>query len=191
MSRAARDFHGLPENVGKSVFLSVPYAPPHEMPPAQSRESISTMKISTRPRYALRLMLDISRHSVDDKPVHLSEIARRNKLSRGYLEQLVVSLKNARLIRGFSGRSGGYRLGKPPAQITLLEIFEATLGPINLVECVRHPEECLSSESCECRVLWELLNHRITHVLADYSLQDLSEKDGIRRMRQELEECKA
>ena len=136
-------------------------------------------------------MLDISRHSGDDKPVHLSEIARRNKLSRGYLEQLVISLKNARLIRGFSGRSGGYLLRKPPEQITLLEIFEATTGPINLVECVRHPEECLRSEYCECRILWELLTHRITRVLADYSLKDLSEKDGIRRMLGELQECKA
>jgi len=133
-------------------------------------------------------MLDISRHAKDDKPIHLSEIARRNKLSKGYLEQLVVSLKNARLIRSFSGRSGGYRLVKPPEQITLLEIFEATIGPINLVECVGHPEECIRSDFCECRILWELLNFRITNVLADYSLKDLSDKGGIQRMMGELQE---
>lgn len=136
-------------------------------------------------------MLDISRHSGEDRPVHLSEIARRNKLSKGYLEQLVVSLKNAQLIRSFSGRSGGYRLVKPAEQITLLEIFEATVGPINVVECVSHPEECLRSDYCECRILWELLNRRITQVLADYSLKDLSEKEGMRRMLGELQEYKA
>lgn len=148
------------------------------------------MKISTRPRYALRLMLDISRHTKDDKPIHLSEIARRNNLSKGYLEQLVVSLKNAQLIRSFSGRSGGYRLVKPPEQITLLEIFQAIMGPINLVECVGHPEECIRSDFCECRILWELLHLRITNVLADYSLRDLTDKEGIRRMLEELQDHK-
>jgi Rrf2 family protein len=145
------------------------------------------MKISTRPRYALLLMLDISRHTNEEKPIHLGEIAHRNNLSKGYLEQLVVSLKNARLIRSFSGRSGGYRLGKPAEQITLLEIFQAIMGPLNLVECVGHPEECLRSEFCECRVLWHLIHLRITHVLADYSLKDLTDKEGVRRMVEELQ----
>jgi Rrf2 family cysteine metabolism transcriptional repressor len=144
------------------------------------------MKISTRPRYALRLMLDISKHEKDEKPVHLSEIAKRNNLSKGYLEQLVVSLKNAGLIRSFSGRSGGYRLKRPPEQISLLEIFEAIIGPISLVECVGHPQDCIRSDFCECRVLWELLHLRITNVLADYSLQDLTGKKGIERMLEEL-----
>jgi Rrf2 family protein len=135
-------------------------------------------------------MLDISRYAKDCTPVQLSEIARRNKLSKGYLEQLVVSLKNAQLIRGFSGRSGGYRLAKPPEQITLLEIFQSTMGPINLVECVMNPEDCMRSDDCECRTLWELLNHRITKVLADYTLKDLSDKQGIRRMAKELQAYK-
>jgi len=136
-------------------------------------------------------MLDISRHAKDDKPVHLREIARRNKLSKGYLEQLVVSLRNAHLIRSFSGRGGGYRLVKPPEQIRLLEIFEATIGPINVVECVAHPEECMRSEYCECRILWELLNQRIIFLLTDYSLKDLSNERGILRMLDQLKDCQA
>jgi len=93
------------------------------------------MKLSTRPRYAIRLMLDISRYSKQGEPVHLREIATRNNLSKGYLEQLVVSLKNAQLIRSFSGRGGGYLLVRPPEQITILEIVEATIGQINIVDC--------------------------------------------------------
>ena len=147
------------------------------------------MRLSTRARYALRLMLDISRHAKDDKPVQLREIAQRNKLSKGYLEQLVVSLKNAQLIRSFSGRSGGYRLFKSPEQISVLEIFEATIGPMNVVECVVHPEECMRSEYCECRILWQLLNRKIVDLLADYSLKDLSNEGGIRRMLDELKGC--
>ena len=144
------------------------------------------MRLSTRARYALRLMLDISRNTKDDKPVQLREIAQRNKLSKGYLEQLALSLKNAQLIRSFSGRSGGYRLFKSPEQISLLEIFEATIGPMNVVECVAHPEECMRSEYCECRILWELLNRKIVDLLAHYSLKDLSNEGGIRRMLDEL-----
>jgi Rrf2 family cysteine metabolism transcriptional repressor len=147
------------------------------------------MRLSTRARYALRLMLDISRNAKNDKPVQLREIAQRNKLSKGYLEQLVVSLKNAQLIRSFSGRSGGYRLFKSPEQISLLEIFEATIGPMNVVECVAHPEECMRSEYCECRILWELLNRKIVELLADYSLKDLSNEGGIQRMLEELRGC--
>lgn len=148
------------------------------------------MRISTRPQYALRLMLDICRHADEDKPVHLREIATRNNLSKGYLEQLVVSLKNAQLIRSFSGRSGGYRLGRAPENITILEIIEAIIGPINVVECVQRPEECLTADLCECRSLWRLLNHRIVDVLSEYSLNDLCEKQGLKRIAQALKQYK-
>ena len=153
------------------------------------------MKISTRPRYALRLMLDIFKHSSPGRPVHLREIADRNNLSKGYLEQLVVSLKNAELLRSFSGRGGGYLLARSPEEISLLQVFEATIGPIKIVDCVSRRKDCINTENCECRVLWKLLNYRITHVLADYSLKDLVDGDGVRRMteavrRMELEEKK-
>ena len=134
--------------------------------------------------------MDICRHAGEDKPVHLREIATRNNLSKGYLEQLVVSLKNAQLIRSFSGRSGGYRLGKPAEEISILEIIEAIIGPINVVECVQRPEECMMADLCECRSLWRLLNHRIVEVLSEYSLQDLCEKQGLKRMSQALKRYK-
>lgn len=145
-----------------------------------------TVKISTRPRYALHLMLDVSRHGLDGRPVHLREIALRNHLSKGYLEQLVVSLKNARLLRSTGGRSGGYRLAKPADKTTILEIFEATIGPIQLVECVQDPESCMRSASCPCRILWLLLSRRIQALLASYSLKDLAERSGVERMMEEL-----
>lgn len=152
---------------------------------------MSTVKISTRPRYALRLMLDVTRHCVDGRPVHLREIALRNRLSKGYLEQLVVSLKNAGLLRSTGGRSGGYRLAKPADKTTILEIFEATIGPIQLVECVQDPESCMRSEACPCRILWLLLSRRIQALLASYSLKDLAERSGVERMMEEVRAIKA
>jgi len=133
-------------------------------------------------------MLDISRYSQQGNPVHLREIAIRNNLSKSYLEQLVVSLKNSQLLRSFSGRSGGYLLSRPPEQISLLEIIEATIGPINIVDCVSHPEECLSAEYCECRVVWDILNRRITDLLGEFSLNDLSKRGGIKRAYRRLYE---
>ncbi len=144
------------------------------------------VKISTRPRYALHLMLDVFRHGLEERPVHLREVALRNHLSKGYLEQLVVSLKNARLLRSTGGRSGGYRLAKPAEKTTILEIFEATIGPIQLVECVQDPESCKRSASCACRILWLLLSRRIEALLASYSLQDLAGPSGVERMLEEL-----
>ena len=149
------------------------------------------MKLSTRPRYAIRLMLDISRYSKQGEPVHLREIATRNNLSKGYLEQLVVSLKNAQLIRSFSGRGGGYLLVRPPEQITILEIVEATIGRITVVDCVSHPEECMNSDYCECRTLWDILNNKITDVLAGYSLSDLLKRGGILEVTNELNKAEA
>ena len=148
------------------------------------------MKISTRARYALRLMLDICRNSEPDRPVQLREIASRNSLSKGYLEQLVVALKTAQLVRSYGGRSGGYQLMRPPENISLLEIVEAVIGPIGVVECVRYPEECMQSDGCECRTLWELVNCRITDVLAEYSLDDLASREGVVRMTEELDVCR-
>lgn len=147
---------------------------------------MSIVKISTRPRYALHLMLDVSRHCLDGRPVHLRDIALRNRLSKGYLEQLAVSLKNARLLKSTGGRNGGYRLAKPAEKTTILEIFEATVGPIQLVECVQDPESCTRSGSCACRMLWLLLSRRIQALLASYSLQDLADRSGVDRMMEEL-----
>ena len=132
--------------------------------------------------------MDICRHSEGDKLVHLREIADRNNLSKGYLEQLAVPLKNAQLIRGFSGRTGGYRLGRPPERISILEIIEAIIGPINVVECVQRPEECLTADLCECRSLWRLLNHRIVEVLSEYSFKDLSEEETKKKISQALKQ---
>lgn len=131
-------------------------------------------------------MLDVSRHCVDGRPVHLREIALRNHLSKGYLEQLAVSLKNARLLKSSGGRNGGYRLAKAAQNTTILEIFESTIGPIQLVECVQDPESCMRSASCSCRILWLLLCRRIKALLASYSLQDLADRSGVERMMEEL-----
>lgn len=131
------------------------------------------MKLSTRGRYALRLMLDIGRFGTNGKPVSLTAVHERTDISRGYLEQLALSLRNSDLLRATSGRYGGYILAKPASEITLGRIIEAAIGPINLVECVARPDDCMRSEGCECRMVYQLINRRITEVLNEYTLADL------------------
>jgi len=131
------------------------------------------MKLSTRGRYALRLMLDIARSGKDGRPVSLTSVTGRTDISRGYLEQLALPLRNANLLKAVSGRYGGYMLAKPATEITLGRIIEAAIGPINLVECVARPDDCMRSEGCECRMVYQLINRRITEVLDEYTLADL------------------
>nr|CAJ31186.1 Transcriptional regulator [uncultured sulfate-reducing bacterium] len=134
-----------------------------------------SMKLSTRARYALRLMVTLARHTNgDNSVVSLSQVSREAKISRRYLEQLVIGLKNASLIRGRSGKGGGYCLALPADQIRIRQIIESAIGPINIVECVMQPEICLKSDLCECRMLYQLINQRITGVLDGLVLSDLA-----------------
>jgi len=144
------------------------------------------MRISTRARYALRLMIDIARHSGGERPVHLRQIAEWNDLSHGYLEQLMISLRNASLVRGLSGRKGGYILARPAEKIKLTEIVEAVIGPINLAECVLHPDNCPRSPICESRPIWVMLNVQIKNTLDRFTLADIADDKWLQKANKEL-----
>jgi Rrf2 family protein len=119
------------------------------------------------------MMLDVARNGGDGDPVSLANVAERTGISRGYLEQLALALRTARLVRGVAGRHGGYRLTTPPTEITLGQIVEAAIGPIYLVDCLEDPTTCPRAEYCECRVVYALINRRIQEVLREYTLKDL------------------
>jgi Rrf2 family protein len=118
-------------------------------------------------------MLDLAKNQDDGKPVSLTSVARRTGLSRGYLEQLALALRTAKLLRGVSGRHGGYRLARPADKISVGEIIEATIGPVCIVECLDDPDSCLKTDTCECRLVYSLINNRIAEVLRSYTLADL------------------
>jgi Rrf2 family iron-sulfur cluster assembly transcriptional regulator len=132
------------------------------------------------------MMLDVARHAESGKPVSLAAISERIAVSRGYLEQLAISLRNARLIRSISGRHGGYQLALPASQILVGDIIEATIGPICIVECVDDPECCIRSSDCECRLLYALINDRIAEVLRAYTVSDLLDPEWARAVREQL-----
>ena len=121
------------------------------------------MKLSSRARYAVRMMIAIARES-SEAHVSLGQIAKQTKISRRYLDQLAHGLKRVALIRGISGRRGGYQLTRPAEEITLAEIIESAIGPINIVDCVLEPDVCLQSDVCKCRWVYSSINGRIEEV---------------------------
>ncbi len=144
------------------------------------------MKLSTRARYALRMMVEISRQATEDSPaLSLKEIAETMDVSRRYLEQLAIALKNAVLVRGKQGKGGGYSLARPAGDILVGEIIEASIGPINIVDCVLEPGACNKSDECGCRSIYCDINARIADTLNDLTLEDLAEKDQFEKKKKE------
>ncbi len=119
------------------------------------------------------MMLDVARMGEDGSPVSLASVAERSHISHGYLEQLAMPLRNARLLRGVCGKGGGYQLARPAERITVREIIEAVDGPLNVVECVGDPTSCIRADFCECRPMYVLINRRVTDALEGFTLADL------------------
>jgi Rrf2 family protein len=128
------------------------------------------------------MVLDIARNGGREKPVSLASVAERTDISRGYLEQLAIALRNAQVIRSIAGRYGGYLLSRPPQDITIGEIIEASIGPVSIVGCVEDPEACARAGDCECRLVYELITARIAGVLHGFSLADLLQPGGIQKV---------
>jgi len=116
------------------------------------------------------------------RAVSLSHVSEETMISRRYLEQLAIGLKGNALIRGKSGRGGGYTLARSPDKITIRDIIESTIGPINIVECALQPEICAISDVCECRQLYRVINDRITSVMDTVVLSDIVDARRLRSM---------
>ena len=121
----------------------------------------------------MRMMIEIAKRPGTDL-VSLGRVAESTKISKRYLDQLALALKTSSLMRSTRGRGGGYQLARPAEQISVCEIIEAAIGPINVVECVRCPEVCLKSDYCECRWVYERINDGIVEMLNGMSLAELA-----------------
>lgn len=139
------------------------------------------MKLSTRMRYGIRAVLEIAHHT-DGKPVDLNEISKNQGLSKKYLHALLVQLKNAGLIASVRGNTGGYLLARKPDKITLLEIYEALEGGVELVDCIVREAICVRSSNCVARKLWQRLSGVIRHELASTTIKDLMEESDNRSL---------
>ncbi len=133
------------------------------------------MKISTKGRYGLRIMLDLARNS-GNTPRMVSDICAEQNLSTKYVGRLILKLRGCGMIESVRGAKGGYIIKRLPKHITLLEIIETMEGKISLVGCVGCPKKCKNSESCLPREIWRDLNEKIRNDLQAITLQDILNK---------------
>ena len=134
------------------------------------------MKISTKGRYALRLLLDLAENQGDGY-VALKDAAQRQEISKKYLEQIVPVLSREGFLQASRGFQGGYRLARLPEQYTAAEILRATEGSLEPVACLdQSPELCPRSRDCATLPLWEGLSRVIREYLESVTLQDLLDR---------------
>jgi len=133
------------------------------------------MKISTKGRYALRLMLDLALNENSEEPVRIKDIANRQEISIKYLEQIISTLNKAGYVKSIRGPHGGYRLAKDPKEYTAGMILRLTEGNLSPVPCLEDEKNhCSRCDNCATLKLWEKLDDAISGVIDNTTLADLA-----------------
>ena len=140
------------------------------------------MKISTKGRYALRLMLELAMNE-SSSPMSLNDIAARQQISEKYLEQIISVLNKADYVRSIRGPQGGYMLSKKPEEYTVGMILRLTEGDLAPVSCVGNGAvECDRADGCVTVRIWQRINDAVNEVVDNITLADLmdwqEEKNG-------------
>ena len=130
------------------------------------------MKISTKGRYGLRILIDIATHD-PNKPRMVRDIAESQQISEKYISRLIIDLRRARLVRSVRGVKGGFFLARSPKEITLLDILETMEGTISIVDCVMAPEKCPRFNGCTARGFWQRLNDGIRDQMRNITFEEI------------------
>jgi Rrf2 family transcriptional regulator, cysteine metabolism repressor len=135
-------------------------------------DEAKTMKISTKGRYGLRVMMELAT-KFGQGPVLVGTIATNQSISGNYIHILLASLKGAGLVRSLRGPTGGYELTCDPGEITALDVVRALEGYGWPVACVSKDKWCAQSQTCAARDLWGALAASMEKVLSDVTLKEL------------------
>ena len=140
------------------------------------------MKISTKGRYALRLMMDLAENNTGS-PISLKDVAKRQDISDKYLEQIISILNKAGYVRSVRGAQGGYMLKMEPQNYTVGMILRQTEGSLAPVACIEDDEiVCDRQQQCVTSIVYKKINDAISGVVDNITLQDLvdwqNEKNG-------------
>ena len=134
------------------------------------------MLISTRGRYALRILTDLAENE-NGGTVTLREAAARQQISEKYLESIVKDLVRGRLVEGTRGKGGGYRLARPAEEIGVLEVLSLTEGTLAPVACLGEDSKpCPRAADCRTLPLWKGLDKVVSEYLGGFTLRDLTEE---------------
>ncbi len=130
------------------------------------------MKISTKGRYALRVMIDLAINS-NANYISLKDIAARQEISNKYLEQIIAMLNKAGYLETARGNSGGYRLAKQAKEYRIGDILRATEGDLTPIYCLTEEGECSRKEDCKTHSFWKGLDKVINEYVDSKTLEDL------------------
>ena len=122
------------------------------------------MKLSTRTRYGMRALMDLTIHTTG-QPIQLKDIAERQRISLSYLEHLVIPLISAGIIKSVRGARGGIMLAKPPEKISLKQILEILEGPLAPTDCLKDDRSCPRSGICATQDVWGEMQRAMEKVL--------------------------
>jgi Rrf2 family iron-sulfur cluster assembly transcriptional regulator len=131
------------------------------------------MKLSTRSRYSIRILLELARHEIGE-PVQVSAISRGQGIPVKYLELLIRTLKSEQLVRSVRGAKGGHMLNQSPDTITLGQIVRLFEGQADLVACVSNPQQCGMAEECPVRDVWKEATQALFEKLDNVTIADLA-----------------
>ncbi|HOA70341.1 MAG: Rrf2 family transcriptional regulator [Bacillota bacterium] len=130
--------------------------------------------MSTKGHYAVLLMYELAK--AGDEFISLADVSAAQRVSQGYLEQIVIPLREHGLVQGKRGFGGGYRLARPAAEITVGEIVQVAEGPVAPVKCVHEDfSGCDCPDDCKAKHVWQKVGNAIEGVLNSITLQDLVE----------------
>lgn len=138
------------------------------------------MRLTTKGRYAVTAMLDLSLHH-GDGPITLADIAERQGISLSYLEQLFSRMRKRELVFSVRGPGGGYSLARPTNEITIAEIITAVDESVDTTRC-HGAHNCQNNELCLTHDLWEDLSSRIYDYLDQVTLDDMMNRGGVKRV---------
>jgi len=134
------------------------------------------VRLSTRSRYGLRAMITIAREK--HGPLSAEYIAKDEGVSKKYLDGILGSLRQARLLKSHRGQGGGYSLTRPAEEINVNDIVEALERNIDIVRCVKDPDYCEKIVDCQARDVWRALSEAISETLSRITLAELIEHEA-------------
>ncbi len=135
------------------------------------------MKLSTRSRYGVRLILDLALHG-HEGPVGLGVVAQRQGIGIKYLEQIIIPLKKANYVASVRGPKGGHMLTRPSEEITVGEIVKLMEGGLRLTRCINYPGECQRSDQCVTRIIWKEATEAINERLDSITFKELMNRSS-------------
>lgn len=130
------------------------------------------MKISTKGRYALRVMIDLALNS-NEKYVTAKEISERQEISNKYLEQIIAMLNKAGYLETARGNTGGYKLARKPNEYIVGDILKSTEGDLAPIDCLTEDGKCKRQEKCTTYSFWKGLDDVINEYVNNKTLEDL------------------